>query len=63
MTNREKLVRDIETLRESLRVNREELANRPMSDAELRGIVQHGAWLMDELAQLLALASKPENSN
>jgi hypothetical protein len=57
MTEQDKLIRDIETLRESIKINREEIARPGITQAERVAIIRHGAWCMQELAGLIAALS------
>jgi hypothetical protein len=54
MTEREKLLRDIQGLRESIELNRAEVTRPDITGAERRAIIKHGVWCMQELAKLIA---------
>ena len=54
MTERERLLRDIEGLRESIRLNFVDLAKLDLSPEDRAGIRQNSALLIKELADLLA---------
>jgi hypothetical protein len=63
MTEREKMLRDIKTLRESIALNRIEVAKPDITGAERRAIIEHGAWCMQELAKLIADLNALDSSN
>jgi hypothetical protein len=50
MTIEEKLVRDIDTLRDSIRLNKDDLAKGLVSAP---GVIEHGKWCREELDSLL----------
>lgn len=52
MTDREKVLRDIETMLESIRIDRQDLANLPRSPAERAGILKHIGICMGYLEEL-----------
>jgi len=62
MINRDKLVRDIETLRESIKLNKEEMKKPGLTQADRIAIIRHGAWCMQELAELIGLLNSFESS-
>jgi hypothetical protein len=61
MTDIEKLQRDIDTLKESIKLNRMNLHHRTRE--ELQGILQHTAWCMSELETLENELRRLLNSN
>jgi hypothetical protein len=63
MTQREKLLRDIKGLRESIELNRYEIAKPDITAAERRAIIEHGAGCMRELAELIAELNALDGSN
>lgn len=54
MTDQEKLKRDIDTLRESIRRGWADMDSKPMPPEERRALRRHIAGLVSELAELLA---------
>jgi hypothetical protein len=48
----DKLERDIETLRESIRLNGQELSNLAFTPERLNGILTHSAWCLQALNEL-----------
>lgn len=52
MTEAEKILRDIKTLRDSIELNKADLANLPMSPETRAGILKHIAWCYQELQGL-----------
>lgn len=52
MTSQEKLQRDIDTLRESIKLNWQDIATKQLSPNEKQGIKHHIQWCMDELKNL-----------
>ena len=52
MTDAEKILRDLETLKESIDLNKADLANLPMSAEVREGILQHIAWCYKNLREL-----------
>jgi len=63
MTKREKLLRDIKGLRESIEINRTEIAKPDITAAERNAIIEHGAWCMEELDKLVKDLKTLESSN
>lgn len=55
MTEAEKILRDIETLKESIVLNKSDLANLPMSASTRAGILENIAWCYQELRALEGL--------
>jgi hypothetical protein len=53
MTEREKLIRDIDTLIDSLREDWKDLATKNMTPEERADTKQHIQWLVQELEELL----------
>jgi hypothetical protein len=53
MTDQERLLRDINTLDKSIRLNWQELAERPLSPDDRRGIQVHIAFLISDLQTLM----------
>lgn len=53
MTNHDKLLRDICTLRESIQMNFQEMACRSMPAEERNGIIKNSQCLLDELKILV----------
>ncbi len=53
MTRLEKLKRDIETLRDSMKLDAAELAR--ASPEEKRGILKHMKWCAEEMAALMGM--------
>jgi len=60
MTVRDRLIQDIDTLRESLELNMTEIAKPELSSADRTMIIQHSTWCMKKLAELIELANSPE---
>lgn len=54
MNQKDKLLRDIETLRESMRRDWKDLATLQLSIEDRAGIKQHIAWCQNELKELLS---------
>lgn len=54
MTEKEKLLRDIETLRESMRRDWKDLAALHLDPEDRAGIKKHIEWCQQELAELVA---------
>jgi hypothetical protein len=52
MTSQEKLQRDIDTLRESIKLDWQDIATKQLSPTEKQGIKQHIQWCTDELKNL-----------
>ena len=52
MTSQEKLQRDIDTLRESIKLDWQDIATKQLSATERQGIRQHIQWCTDELKNL-----------
>ena len=61
MTDIEKLRRDIDTLKESIALNRMNLAQR--TQTEIQEILQHTGWCIAELERLKADLKQIELSN
>jgi hypothetical protein len=57
MTSKEALIRDIDTLRESIELNKAEIAKPELSSADRAMIIQHSTWCMKKLAELIELAN------
>jgi len=57
MTLAEKLIRDIETLRESIKLDGIDFASLSLTPEERAGIIKHMEWCMIELEQLNAKLS------
>lgn len=53
MNEKEKLIRDIDTLRESIRLDWQEIGTKSLTDEEKQGIRQHIGWCQNELDNLL----------
>jgi hypothetical protein len=56
MTHKEQLLRDIDTLRESIELNKAEIAKPELSSSDRAMIIQHSTWCMKNLAELIELA-------
>jgi hypothetical protein len=56
MTRKEQLIRDIDTLRESIELNKVEIAKPELSSSDRAMIIQHSTWCMKTLAELIELA-------
>lgn len=54
MTEAEKILRDMITLRESVEANRADLANLPMSAETRNGILVHTGWCLEAFHELKA---------
>ena len=52
MTSQEKLQRDIDTLRESIKLEWQDIATKQLSITERQDIKQHIQWCSDELKNL-----------
>lgn len=52
MTSQEKLQRDIDTLRESIKLDWQDIATKQLSLTERKDIKQHIQWCSDELKSL-----------
>jgi len=52
MTSQEKLQRDIDTLRESIKLNWQDIAIKQLSATQRQGVKQHVQWCTDELKKL-----------
>jgi flagellar hook-associated protein FlgK len=59
MPEAERTRADAETLLDSLRRDWQDLASRPMSDMERKGVFQHMQWAFEELENLFATLEKP----
>jgi hypothetical protein len=53
MTDHEKLKRDIETLRESIRIEWQEVEGKDLSPGERQDLMTHIRWCTNELSLLL----------
>jgi|BarGraNGADG00212_1021973.scaffolds.fasta_scaffold331191_1 hypothetical protein len=63
MNSRKMLLRDIETLRESIKLNRAEIGKPELTQADRVAMITHGARCMEELAGLIGLLNSYEPSN
>jgi hypothetical protein len=54
MTRKEQLLRDIDTLRESIELN--DIAKPELSSSDRMMIIQHSTWCMKNFAELIELA-------
>jgi hypothetical protein len=52
MSTIDKILRDIETLRESIKLDNEEIAKFHFSGEQLQGVLTHIGWCMTELSGL-----------
>lgn len=59
----EKLIRDIDTLSESIRLDREDLANLALSAEDRLGILKHVGWCLTELGHLQTFLGHIEDAN
>ena len=53
MTDHEKLKRDIDTLRESIRIEWQEVEGKDLSSVERHDLINHIRWCANELSLLL----------
>ena len=53
MNNQDKLIRDIDTLRESIKTDWQDMAGRNLTAPQRRDIRKHIAWCINELNTLL----------
>jgi hypothetical protein len=61
----ERIKRDIDTLRESIKIDNDEIRSLHLTGERLQGALQHIGWCMTELDQLkktLEKASHPDRS-
>jgi hypothetical protein len=65
MTETEKLLRDIQTLRESIQIDLDDLASNPLREEERKNLCAHIELCQTELKNLLErlLSSNDDNSN
>jgi hypothetical protein len=61
MTEKEKLLRDIEGLKESIRFEHMDLANLSLTPAEKAGLRRNIDFLTGQLKELLARLDRPED--
>ena len=63
MTDQQKRLRDIDTLRESIRLNYADLDKMVLTPDERAGIRQHIGWCIKELTELLNHFDNAPHSN
>jgi hypothetical protein len=63
MTDQQKRLRDIDTLRESIRLNYADLNKMVLTGVERAGIRQHIGWCIKDLTELLTRLDSAPQSN